>query len=324
MGLPISATGFFESLSQFFSDLAAVRPVPLLIALGFFALNLTLRSRAYLNVLRAAYPGVPIQWRRIWGAYVAGFGFNQVVPARGGDIIKLFLVKGSVAGSSYPTVASSFLVEGVFDFTIGIPVLAYAFTQGVFPKPPEFASLDALDISWVAANPRPSLFIFTVLAVLLLALFAFLSVRVKAFWSRVRQGLQVLFEPRRYLLQVWLIQFAGWLARCACYWFMLEAFGLQANLRNMMLVLGCNAVATLVPLTPGGAGVQQALIVKVFAGIAAVDAVAAFSVGQQVAIAAFSFILGFIALFTIFGHRSFGAVRRAGQADRAAAEADEY
>jgi len=317
------ASGFFDSVSQFFSDLAHVRPVPLAIALGFLALSLTIRSRAYLNVLKAAYPGTPIQWRRIWGAYVAGYGFNQVVPARGGDVVKLFLVRGSVAGSSYPTVASSFLVESVFDFSIGIPVLIYAFSQGVFPQPPDFANLGAIDIAWVFGNPRPSVFIFTAAAVLLLALFAFLSVRVKAFWARVRQGIAILFEPKRYFREVWLVQLLGWFARATCYWFMLEAFGIGASVRNTLLVIGCNAVATLVPLTPGGAGVQQALLVKVFEKARPTDVVAAFSVGQQVAMAAFSLLLGFGALVGIFGHTSFSEVRRVGKAQRAA-EADEY
>lgn len=317
------ASGFFDAIGRFFHDLANVQPVPLAMALGFLALSLTIRSRAYLNVLRAAYPGTVIQWRRIWGAYVAGYGFNQVVPARGGDIVKLFLVRGSVQGSSYPTVASSFLVEGVFDFTIGIPVLAYAFSQGVFPQPPEFASLDSIDIAWVFRNPRPSVFIFTAAVILLLIIFAFLSVRVKAFWARVRQGITILFSPRRYLREVWLVQLLGWFARAACYWFMLDAFGIGASVRNTLLVLGCNAVATLVPFTPGGAGVQQALLVKVFEKTRPTDLVAAFSVGQQVAMAAFSLLLGFGALVGIFGHRSFGEVRRVGKAQRAA-EADEY
>ena len=58
---------------------------------------------------------------------------------------------------------------------------------------------------------------------------------------------------------------------------------------NVLLVLGVNAVAALVPFTPGGAGVQQALLVKVFAGTAAGATVAAYSVGQQIAIAALTF-----------------------------------
>ena len=46
----------------------------------FFAGFLTGRSRAAFNVLRAAYPAERFQWRRIWGAYVAAYGVNNVVP----------------------------------------------------------------------------------------------------------------------------------------------------------------------------------------------------------------------------------------------------
>ena len=60
------------------------------------AIYLTIRSRAFYNVLRAAYPTERIEFKRIWGAYIAAYGFNNVVPARGGDVIKLFLVKTSV------------------------------------------------------------------------------------------------------------------------------------------------------------------------------------------------------------------------------------
>jgi hypothetical protein len=46
--------------------------------------------------------------------------------------------------------------------------------------------------------------------------------------------------------------------------------------------------------------------------------VAAFSVGQQIAIAAFSFAVGFGALALVFRIRSFKEVRRLGREDRAA------
>ena len=74
---------------------------------------------------------------------------------------------------------------------------------------------------------------------------------------------------------------------------------------------------------PGGAGVQQAFLVKVFAGTAAGATVAAYSVGQQIAIAAFSLAVGFFALVTVFKFRSFKEVIAAGrehrEAERAAA-----
>ena len=36
-------------------------------------------------------PDERIEFRNIWGAYLAGYGFNSVVPARGGDVVRLFL-----------------------------------------------------------------------------------------------------------------------------------------------------------------------------------------------------------------------------------------
>ena len=68
----------------------------LLLGLLCFGIYLTLRARAFFHVLRAAYPAERIAFRRIWGAYVAAYGFNNVIPARGGDVIKLFLTKSSI------------------------------------------------------------------------------------------------------------------------------------------------------------------------------------------------------------------------------------
>jgi hypothetical protein len=83
-------------------------------------------------------------------------------------------------------------------------------------------------------------------------------------------------------------------------------------------VLGVNAVAAVVPFTPGGAGVQQAFLVKVFAGTATGATVAAYSVGQQIAIAAFSLAVGFAALVFVFQFRSFKEVIAAGREHREA------
>ena len=147
--------------------------------------------------------------------------------------------------------------------------------------------------------------------------FALLSVRVKAFWARVRQGLTILFDRRRYLREVFAVQFVGWLFRFAAFWFLLEAFNVGGSVKNVLLVLAVNAVAAAVPFTPQGAGVAQALLVKVFAGTAAGATVAAYSVGQQIAIGAFTFAIGFGALFFIFRVRSFKEVIAQGRAARA-------
>jgi uncharacterized membrane protein YbhN (UPF0104 family) len=309
---------FTQAAGQFFSDLAAVHWGALALGLGFFGLNLSLRSRAFFHSLRAAYPAASFQWRRVWGAYMAAVGFNNVVPARGGDIIKLFLTRSSIPGSTYPTVAAAFFVESIFDATVGVLVLLFAFTQGVFPKPPDFSKLGSFDIAYLAEHFRFTLFLLTLLAVLGLVGFALLSVRVKAFWARVRQGVTILADRPRYLREVAAWQAVAWLARGAAFWFLLDAFRVGGSVKNVLLVFAVGQVAGAVPFTPGGAGVQQALLVKVFAASAPTAVVAAYSVGQQIAIAAFTAILGLGAVIFIFRFRSFREVIAAGRAHRQA------
>jgi uncharacterized membrane protein YbhN (UPF0104 family) len=215
-------------------------------------------------------------------------------------------------------VAAATFVEMVFDATMAVFILTYAFTQGVFPKPPDFSKLSAFDLAFFAGHPRFTLFLITLLAVLGLAGFALLSRRVRAFWARVRQGFTILRDRHRYFREVWLIQLGAWGFRFVAFWFLLEAFNIGGSVKNVLLVLGVNAVAAAVPFTPGGAGVQQAFLVKVFASTAGSATVAAYSVGQQIAIGAFSLGLGFLLLATVFRFRSFKDVIAAGKADRQA------
>jgi uncharacterized protein (TIRG00374 family) len=318
-----SISTFFDAVGQFLEDLAAVHWPALILGLLFFGLNLTLRSRGFFNSLRAAYPAVSFQWRRVWGAYFAAVGFNNVVPARGGDVIKLFLTRSSIPGSRYPTVAAAFFVESIFDASVGVLVLVFAFTQGVFPKPPDFSKLSSFDISYLASHFRLTLFLITALAVIGLVAFALLSERVKSFWARVRQGVTILGDRRRYLREVASLQALAWICRFAAFWFLLDAFRVGGSVKNVLLVFGVNQVAGAVPFTPGGAGVQQALLVKVFASNAPTAVVAAYSVGQQIAIAAFTALVGLGAIVFIFRFRSFKEVIRAGRESRDAERAAE-
>jgi uncharacterized membrane protein YbhN (UPF0104 family) len=319
---PVASLGesfesFFDAVDSFFSNLASVQPLPLLFALALFTCYLTLRARASFNILRAAYPTERIEFRRIWGAYFAGYGFNAVIPARGGDIVRLFLTKSSVPNSSYPAVAASFVVEVIFDIAMGSVILLFAFSQGVFPQPPDFAKLNAFDLSYLAQHPYFTLFLLTLLAVGGLAGVGLLSFRAKAFWERVRQGFTILRDRRRYVREVFLVQLGGWGFRFAAFWMLLEAFNVGGSVKNVLLVLGVNAVSAAVPFTPQGAGVQQALLAKVFAGTASGATVASYSVGQQIAIGALTFGIGFAAIVFIFRYRSFREVIARGREERA-------
>jgi uncharacterized membrane protein YbhN (UPF0104 family) len=307
---------FFESVGEFFASLAGLNWLALALALLFYFGYLTLRSRALFNAVQAAYPAEEVRWRDVWGAYVSGVGINQVFPLGGGTIVQYFLTRISIPNSSYPAIIAALWTGLVFDYAINILILLFAFTQGVFPKPPDFSKLPAFDLAFFAAHPRFALFFLTVLAIAVLVAFALLSARVKAFWARVRQGFTILTDRRRYFREMVTWQMAAWVSRFFTYWFLLEAFHIGGGVRNAMLVLGVQVVAMLMPFTPGGAGVQQALLLTVFAGAATGAEVAAFSVGQQIALAAGAAAMAFGALALIFRFRSFKEVIRAGKEHR--------
>jgi uncharacterized membrane protein YbhN (UPF0104 family) len=318
-----SFRSFFDAVEEFFANLAAVQWGSLAFALLCFGIYLTFRSRASYNVLRAAFPDTEFRWREIWGAYMAGYGFNSVIPARGGDVVRLFLTKNAIPNATYPATAGAFAVEMGFDIVFGSTILLFAFTQGVFPKPPDLSKLNAFELSYFASHPNFTLFVLTAMAIGAIAITALLSARVRAFWAGVRQGLTIAFDRRRYLREVFAIQAAGWVFRFTAFWFLLEAFNVGGSVKNVLLVLGVQAVSAALPFTPGGAGAQQALLVKVFGDSAAgASTVAAYSVGQQLAIAAFTFAVGFAALAFIFRVRSFKEVLARGKAQREAEAAE--
>src|SRR5436190_17319628 len=187
-----SFRSFFDAINSFFSSVGAVQWGTLLVGLLCYGTYLTIRSRASYHVLRAAYPNEDFRWREIWGAFLAGYGINAVLPARPGDIVRLFLEKTSIPNSSYAAVGAASLTELIFDWSINLIILPYAFTQGVFPKPPDFAKLNAFDLSYFAAHPQFTLFVLTMISVGVIAGIALLSVLVRAFCARGKQGVTIL------------------------------------------------------------------------------------------------------------------------------------
>ena len=321
--LDSSIDSFFDAVEAFFSNLAAVQWGALALALILYFCHQLCRSRAWFNVLRAAYPRERFQWRRIAGAQIAGVGINSILPARAGDVTKIYLVKQSIPGSSYPAVTSSFFVDSIFDTPVGLLVITYAIAAGGLPSLNLLPSLPAFDLAFWADHPRFLLFTITAVTIGLLVLFAVLSVRAVVFWQRIKQGVVILTDIRRYLREVASWMTVAWSLRFAAFWFSLEAFNIGGSVRNALLVMSVQAVATLTPFTPGGAGAQQALLVVVFSDVASKASVLAYSVGQRIALAAFNVAAALLAIFLMARTLSFRSIVQRGQEDRREADVPE-
>ncbi len=311
-----SFEAFGRATAEFFGNLSRIEWTAVAVALAFLAAMQLARAWAWRNVLRAAYPDARISFLRLSAAYLAGAGINAILPARAGDVTKVFLVKRQIPGSSYPAVTSSFLVQTVFDTSAGLLVLAYAISQGLLPEPPRLPNLPAFELAFWAEHPQ--VFMIVTGALLLAAAIAvyLLAHRVRRFWDRVKQGVTVLRTPRRYLREVAAWQGVGWLCRFAAFWFFLEAFGVGGSVANVMLVMSVQAIANVVPFTPGGAGAQQALLVATLHGPSR-SVVLAYSVGTQIAMAAWSVVLGFVAMLLVFRTTDWRGLIRQAEEDQA-------
>jgi uncharacterized membrane protein YbhN (UPF0104 family) len=290
---------FFNAAAEFFRNLSEIDWTSFALALLCLLAMQLARAWAWRNVLRAAYPAQRIPYLPLAAAYLAGAGINAIIPAHAGDVTKVFLVKRQIPDSSYPAVTSSFLVQTVFDTSVGILVLLYAITQGLLPPLPQIPDLPAFEISFWVENPKVFAAVLAATLIGIAVGIYYLAHRVRRFWDRVKQGLVILREPSRYMREVFAWQGIGWLFRFAAFWFFLEAFGIGGSIGNVMLVMSVQAIANIVPFTPGGAGAQQALLVATLHGPTR-TAVLSFSVGTQIAMAAWSIVLGFTAILLVF------------------------
>jgi uncharacterized membrane protein YbhN (UPF0104 family) len=298
-----------HAIRVFFESLAAVEFGALALAIASHILKTMCTSRAWRNTLAASYPDTEVRWRSIYAAYLSGVGINAIVPARGGDAVRLYIAHRAVAGSTYVTLGSSLIVLSIFDTAMALLIFAYALTLGVLPGVGSLGNLPGFDFGFFLANPEFS-------AALLIALLIFGTIGV--LWARVHidefkqhvgQGLAVLRDRTEYLRRVALWQAGDWALRFVAIWFFLDAFGIPQSIQNVLLVQVTQSLATLVPISPGGIGTEQAFIVYVFSGTGIGRAtLIAFSVGMKLTLIVTNVILGFTALFVTLGHTNWRSI----------------
>ena len=258
-------------------------------------LRLLAVSTAWRNIIQAAYPKKVVRRRSITAAVFAGAGVNAIVPARGGDVIRIFLAKRSVDGSSYATVASTVILLSLFDFVVASSLVLWAAIAGLLP------GLGALgpsfDFGWAVDNPRRFVIGVLVVLAILLAVLLWYAEQIGDFKRRIAQGFAALREPRLYLRRVALWQAVDWSCRLVAVLFFLSAFGLPATLHNALLVQVSAGLASLLPISPGGIGTEQAFLLYLLSGQVSRSALLAFSVGMRLTLIVVNTALGFAAIF---------------------------
>lgn len=254
----------------------------LLAALVLQLANLLCRALVWRSVLVAAYPDREVRTASVLGSYAAGSALNAFVPARGGELAKLALIRTRIHGSTVSTLAATLSVVLLLDALVGAVLLATLAALGVAPI------------------MIPSIGVWPVVAAIALVAAAALVVwlrpnRLRDLMAHIAQGAAVLRSPGLYFRTVAPYQLAGCASRIGVAFLVLYAFGIHAGIATAALVVAFNGLSNVVPV-PGGVGTQQVLAAYALRGVAPIAGAVSFSVGMQVGITAVNTLVGLTAL----------------------------
>jgi uncharacterized membrane protein YbhN (UPF0104 family) len=309
----------WHATTVFFGHLAAVHWQWLGLAVAGQLAKLMAVSTAWRNIVAAAYPKQRVRWRHMFGAYVAGTGVNAIIPARGGDAVKLFIAKRRIPGSTYTTLISTVLLQTLFDLVVAGCFVIWALSLGLLPGLHVLPHLPSLDYGWAFRHPKVGLVLFVLLLIFGGLLAVWTVERIEDFRARVAQGFSALRDRDYYFTRVIPWQVADWLLRLTTVFCFLRAFGIPATVHNALLVQVSQSLATILPFSPAGIGTEQALLLYIFgkAHAASRSALLSFSVGMRVTLIVVNAALGFTAILILLRTLRF---KEAVDADRAAAE----
>ncbi len=198
----------------------------------------------------------------------------------------------------YTTVISSTLVLSIFDIAAASALLIWAaVTLDELPGIGELPNLRSFDFAWLLDRPLAAELI---LAAILIAARDSRPSGSTATWSTSgtassrRSRWCAILRPTSARSSIW--QAADWSLRLVTVWFMLDAFDIPQSIQNVLLVQVSSSLATLLPLTPGGLGTEQAFLLYVFGGAVPGAQLLAFSVGMRLILLGTNIVAGFTAI----------------------------
>jgi uncharacterized membrane protein YbhN (UPF0104 family) len=261
----------------------------LLLALTLHTAETLLNALAWRNILRRAYPEAGVSYGLVLGAYGGGIGLNAVLPAQAGTVAMLGLYRAQIRRSTAPGLIGAGVVQNAFFLVAGASICAglIIFRPGLFSLP--LGSLtDHAALALAAATT--------------IVLVGWAAVRhFHGTWPHAREGAAILTTPRVYVSQVLAVEMASYMARIGVTAAFMRAYGVPASVENVLLIVAVNAVASTFALTPGGVGTQQALATAALRNTASSGAVTAFSLGQQLILAAWDIVFGLVVLWSAIG-----------------------
>ncbi|MCW3017530.1 MAG: flippase-like protein [Solirubrobacterales bacterium] len=248
-----------HAASLILQNTAEVNPWLLLLGTVLYITSQAIRTRGWHTIIKAAYPDSDLRPRHTMTAYLAGSGLNAVIPARGGDVVKLTLIRRRIADSSYATLAATFVPETVFETLFGSALVVWALSQGFLPVPTSSGELPAIDVTFIIRHPFLSAIAAAALAALVLIIGRTLHRGATTLLERFRVGLAIFGTPRRFVTGVASWQALARVVRLGSLAAFMGAFSLPVTVTTVVLVMAAQGGGRIIPLAPASAGLRLAM-----------------------------------------------------------------
>lgn len=288
LGVPVG-----DWIRELFRQVRAVPAGTIVAGVVLDSVQTVFAAVTWLTILRAAFPEATVPFRPVLAAYAAGVALNGFLPANIGSLVMMLMFVTLIAGATFAAVFSGFVVQKI-PFTV-LSVLMYVYLFATVP-----GSL-SLELGFVSEHPALAGLIVVGAVVLLVLIGRYFWRRATKLRDELKSGGAILGQPRRFVVGVALPAVASFLARLGIVAVFLAAFSIPVSFHTVVGVAGANSVSNNLSFTPGGVGVTQALNVVVLESVTSASNATAYSVAQQLIVAAWDVVFAIALVAWVFG-----------------------
>jgi uncharacterized protein (TIRG00374 family) len=258
LGLAISALFLYATLAtvpfgKVVDALGGARPEWISAALGFVALAYLVKIQRWTAMLRSL--GAKVDMRDTATPFLGGVAFNNVLPFRAGDVIRVVAFQ-RFTGVPASGQVGTLLLERLLDLFVLMTILFAAVTLW---------RIDVLDEALLAGLQLAAL---AVAIAILLFILAPASIRIVVRWAeprvpklrpageallRLSDAVHTLSRPA-FLAKVTGLSFVAWIADGGAYFAIGHALGVAASPEAALLAVSVGTLSTIIPSAPGYVG----------------------------------------------------------------------
>ena len=264
-------------------------------------------SIAWLFILRAAYPHAQIGFAPVFAANAVGTGLSAVMPASLGSVVMLLMFVAIIPGATVAGVTAAYVVEKIFFTVVNAAVYVYLFVA----VPGSFS----VELGVLRRHPGWTAVVVVAVMVVVVFLVRTFWPKLRHLWEQAKQGAAILSSPRDYLVKVALPSLASYLAKLAIIGVFLAAFAIPVTFGSVMHVVAGNSIAGATAVTPGAAGVTQAISAVALSDYTDPQTATAYSLAQQLVMTAWNVMFAVVLVLLVFGWTNGRALVKASLAE---------